>query len=750
MNLRISPLPISVVLLCAGLLLRPCGVSGQQPDPSAFRDSLTRVTDTLALRQLDDARAAAGNSAEGLLQRGLIHLRLSELTHRDKHAGHAQALFAEAERAGAPKSWTAYGKGLSLTAAHDVRIPSPAGILNGVVVAQSFAEILGLDPASRARRAFRKALESDSLFTPAAIELGELAARSHKGDALQDALTPLKQALARDSSNASAALALADVALSAGELSVAEHAAARLLASGGDSALALRVLANAVARQKGRDEEAAAAYFRGISRADTTALNLYFIDVEPIATDSEKAAWSHASSIAQRRAQLEQFWEMRSALSGLTPAERVAEHYRRMGVASERYWRRSFRGAPSANALYWQPARKKSSFDDRGLVYLRYGEPSARLATHSYSTPAGAQIPNESWVYSAPDGKMRLFNFIRPDGMAGGSGADWVLLGELPCDPAFLDDRRAIALEYGRLAARCDTLTQLQLSAEMREKTLGYMRHDEARPRFASSLPIYHDVYTFRGNDGKTLVTTALAISGNGLTAAHDAAGVRYSMKLSLVLADTVARHVERMDTFFTLVHGSALTGEQSLRTAVDKEMAPSSTVTLRLTAADRNAPERGSFMGGPVRVPDYSGQKLMISDVVLAAPDGGTWRRGGVRLSLIPTREFPAGVPFSFYYEIYNLSENSAYTTQIELEPASGGLGGLKKLFGGKRSLRFSFDGMAGASSVIGVQELRKLQAQLPEGRYRIRVTVTVTRGGTREQAASERLFQVVDVPRH
>ncbi len=187
MKRRFATCPSSALLLCASVLLGPCATRAQLPDPGAFRDSLSRVTDTLALRRLDAEHARAGSSAAVLLQRGLVHLRLRELTHREGHASDARELFAEAERAGAPKSWTAYGIGLSLTAAHDIRSPSPSGVLNGIVVGQVFAEIL----------------------------------------------------------------------------------------------------ADAVARQRDRDEEAGLAYDRGIAVSDATLLNVFFADIEPIASDTE-------------------------------------------------------------------------------------------------------------------------------------------------------------------------------------------------------------------------------------------------------------------------------------------------------------------------------------------------------------------------------------------------------------------------------------------------------------------------------
>jgi GWxTD domain-containing protein len=615
-----------------------------------------------------------------------------------------------------------YLKGLSLARGPEVRVPAPGGMLDGLVVGQVLAEILHLDPVSRARRAFLNALELDSLFAPAAVELGRLALATHDRNALAEAARPLERLHAYDPGNSVVALTLSGVSEELGELESAERAARQALTAGADRSLALRALAAALLRQAGRELDGASNYQAGAERADSIAAEAYFADIAPIATAEEKSRW-RSGTLAERRAMLAGFWDMRAALSGVTAAERLAEHYRRLAVANERYRRLSRRGAPAQNALLWLPASMRSPFDDRGMIYLRYGEPAQRVHTTGYSNP------NESWVYYSPDRSVQLYDFVKLSGLEeGGSTADYVLLGNLPCDADWLSDRSAFVPQYAHLGARCDNLRSLE--------------RDAHAPSFTERLPFYYNLYTFRGTAGRTLVTAALAIPGDALTPVPEQSAVRYAVSLSLILADTSAQRVLRVDTTLAIT-SRRLRPDESLRAPLELLVAPAGSMTHRLVALDAAAPKRGRFSGSPLDVPDYSGTKLMISDLVLAAPGGGTWQRGQVRLSLVPLAQFPAGAPFALYYEIYNLPEAEPYRTDVRIEAVTGAAGKIKSFLGGKRALRFSFNGQAAVHDVAGVQELRQLQSQLPPGRYRVHVAVT--RLATGAATSGEREFEVV-----
>lgn len=128
-----------------------------------------------------------------------------------------------------------------------------------------------------------------------------------------------------------------------------------------------------------------------------------------------------------------------------------------------------------------------------------------------------------------------------------------------------------------------------------------------------------------------------------------------------------------------------------------------------------------------------------MLSDVALGRPDAQAgWTRGDVTLALFPTSLFPEGA-FDVYYEVYNLPTGNRYVTEVSIEPVNAP----EDQEGRDRStVRTRFSGESAAGPDGSVAELRRVEASLPEGEYRLTVTVTDRDSG--QTASRSRLFQV------
>ena len=97
------------------------------------------------------------------------------------------------------------------------------------------------------------------------------------------------------------------------------------------------------------------------------------------------------------------FWTERDRTELRGDGERLREHYRRLFYA-----RKNFQ-LTSLNRHYDIVERYRSGsrdFDDRGVIYIRHGEPNSRA---TYAAP-GLE-PNESWRYARPEGDL-LFHFV--------------------------------------------------------------------------------------------------------------------------------------------------------------------------------------------------------------------------------------------------------------------------------------------------------------------------------------------------
>jgi hypothetical protein len=259
-------------------------------------------------------------------------------------------------------------------------------------------------------------------------------------------------------------------------------------------------------------------------------------------------------------------------------------------------------------------------------------------------------------------------------------------------------------------------------------------RDDLRRP-----LPFYYDLYTFRGPARSTAVVAAFAVPAGKLDLESVDDGVRYRFDVSLVLADTARGSVSRTDDSVFVGFPSSPKGEHLLYTHVELQAPPSSSTVHRVLMFDATKPGTGQLYDKSFPIPDYGGSSLMLSDIALGVPGAKSgWRRGGVTLALLPASQFPAS-SFEVFYEVYNLPAETPYETEILVERLDAGR---RSQDAEERPIRLRFSGEAAAQADGSVPELRRVDATLERGRYRI--TVYVTNASTGETADRARVFEV------
>ena len=250
------------------------------------------------------------------------------------------------------------------------------------------------------------------------------------------------------------------------------------------------------------------------------------------------------------------------------------------------------------------------------------------------------------------------------------------------------------------------------------------------RPR---PLPFFYDLYTFRGDDpGGTTVVATFAVPAGRLEREREAWVMRYRFDVSLVLVDTLLRSVSRTsDSVFVRLPRS-VGGDHLLSTYIEVEAPPSGNTLQRVTMIDATAPGIGQLYTSPFPIPDYSGSHLMLSDIALGLPEATTgWTRGDNTLALLPTGQIP-GRAFDVYYEIYNLPAGDPYATGITIELIDDD----------DDPVYLQFHAESSADEDDTLAELRRVATTLPEGSYRL--TVTVTNEATGETAARSRSLLV------
>lgn len=160
------------------------------------------------------------------------------------------------------------------------------------------------------------------------------------------------------------------------------------------------------------------AYWDGCGASDEAAALEYWLDIEPLATPDEAAEWDRFRRLpvpARNMCQfLRRFWAERSLASGLPVGSRMSLHYARLRYALDNYSRRSGKKGPTFSNRLGRP--QDAMFDDRGLLYVRLGDPdrltsfAGNPSIQSDMVSAECYQPNESWAYDYPE-RIRVFHF---------------------------------------------------------------------------------------------------------------------------------------------------------------------------------------------------------------------------------------------------------------------------------------------------------------------------------------------------
>lgn len=195
--------------------------------------------------------------------------------------------------------------------------------------------------------------------------------------------------------------------------------ALRRAAESGDVPASILLLDRArVAFLSNDPDLAAEAYWKGCEGANEAAALEYWLDAEVLATPDEMEAWDRLRRLPLPTQDLcgflRRFWSRRSVASALPVPARLGLHYSRLRHAYDVYRRRGGKKAPTFSNELGRP--RNAAFDDRGLIYLRMGEPD-RVATFAGNPSIKSDIvsaecyqPNESWAYDRPDG-TRIYHF---------------------------------------------------------------------------------------------------------------------------------------------------------------------------------------------------------------------------------------------------------------------------------------------------------------------------------------------------
>ena len=734
--------------LLALLLALPGALRAQSPEQRAeverFRDSLATTSDSAGLlalerRMIEQAKADRSNPMAHL-KLGFLSLRLGELggqTHFEDAASEFQWVID------LQPTWPYghYGMGFAEYGVGDSQVSFVTGIKT----------MLGKDALTRSAMAFARSAQVDPAFDKGLVDLANTALRQRVNIKLDVALQALRQASATPAaSHPEVLLARGRVEREVGDGDSALAALRTYLDSNANRALGLLEVARTLfllGRYDGLQP-----YYEGASLDDSVAIAAYRADLATMASDSVLNEFDRVQG-ARRAAYLRQFWSDRDRIELRAEGERLREHYRRLFYARKNFYLTSLSRHYDIVERYRSNSR---DFDDRGVIYIRHGEPSSRA---TYAAPG--LDPNESWRYARPDGDL-IFHFMAREDVQ-----DFKLVESLfdvlgfsnalalrsgltgsegnPVAQELLLSRERLAPIYGRLqsAGRISTGRFQDEERQVGQASIALgTSSDSYELRFPDELKVRTQVLAVGRDSSGTQVQIAYAIAGSGLEPVTVTQGFLYSVRVRFVATDRQGRVAATIDTTRHFVAPAPVPDGEHLVGRVSLPV-PAGRFEYRL--AIQQGEETGVVLPrDTVRVGQPTSSSLALSDLVIGNRDANLyWRRSQQDTVMFnPLMTFRRSEDMELYYEVEGLADATPYTVKIAVRRQGGSGGVFRKIFGGGgAAISLKFDDQA-TFPVTANHRTLDLD-RLKPGRYTLEVLVEDGQKRTDRRGAN---FEVVD----
>ena len=651
-----------------GAALRPVvwiwlGLAATQAAPAqstADRLALRQLRDTLAALQdvplLRGRQHALERATEPLaqLRLALVGIRLAELgAQADAKAAIEPARRVTRARPDWPWGWYVLGLAETQRAAWE-----QGNTLN-------LGSRVGVKTLDRAIGRDRQAITADPAFVPAALHLAELTLSLRDTALFGPARDDLRLASAASPREPLVLLARGRLERAADQADSAEAIFERYVWAGGDRALGLLELART---RLGRGDAAGeGAYYAGAAVDDSVAVAGYRADLGPIAADSELAAFDRTRG-AERAEFLRRFWADRDGLEMRAEGERLREHYRRLQHA-----RRHFALTVSRRFYGDADAYRDggTEIDDRGVIYVRHGEPTERLKPFVYGL-----MPNESWRYARAEGDL-LFHFSAGyDPSSGGDLYDYRLVEsvldlrgaeEAPPDQLLLSRQTlsplyARMLNWGRFGAA---------EAASEERGIGSASiafgttTDSYELAFVHPLAAVADLVAIGRDSAGPAAQLVFAVAGTNLHGTPSGDGVRYAVRVRFVAIDAHGTPFGIRDTTYLFQVAHALERQDWLLQRLQVPLPPG---RWDWRAAIQSGDSAGVVLPhDSVRVASANG-RLALSDLALGVADAAArWPVApGDTVLLTPFDLFRPGADLELYYEVAQTEPGRSYRHEI------------------------------------------------------------------------------------
>lgn len=426
------------------------------------------------------------------------------------------------------------------------------------------------------------------------------------------------------------------------------------------------LLGRARAHYAEKKPEAAQAFVEQAIAAITSEADALFLfdDVKFIVSPEELDEYNRITDPAGWVRFFEAFWVRRDPMPAAPVNARLTEHYRRLRVAETYYlfygYRAWYRNEYTSDERTFPATYALSSdFDDRGIIFIRHGEPD------DYTTKGPTA---GSWLYEDP---LLIFHFA-PTCVAG------------ICGHTLHFSPEPVASSWGGRLVGLDPL-------DMERKSHAYLTHGLTtdRHRWAEGtelMDLPYMIAAFRGEYGRTLVEIYYALPLGTLSRALDERTDTVAVEVGATLHDLAWRRVQIIRETKRLAPSPDREALVFDRFRMD---VPPDSYHVAVHGRSLQTPLLGTDQFG-YRVPDFQGPGLQVSDLLLAdhiieVETSDLLTRDDLYVQVNPLGRFSVQQPVFVYFEIYDLAltpeGQTRYGLTYTLTPQKpGGLQGLLK----------------------------------------------------------------------
>jgi len=562
--------------------------------------------------------------------------------HIDKHQWSKAGDFFKKSIACNPANAETYN-GLGLTYLKKAEYP--------IIPIEKIKKLFKVDNFSKAKKNFLKALKFNPDLLDAIYNLATNYLLQDSEINFQSSIDRFKELLTKDPLYKDADYMLGVAYRHAGDLYNAEKKFRNLIQINRSTPKAYIKLSD-ILMETSRTEEAAIMYYRGLEKlTDHKMIDDIYAEIEVLFTKDEKKEYKLAS-YAKKVVLIKKFWKSKDPTPSTSKNERYNIHFNRVSLARNKF------------STLIPPY-----YDDRGKIYVKYGEPDNKYISEIYVEMIK---PNESWTYEHSLGEGMVFDFVREGhsywevptledafhvGVSGGQ--------------SLYRDRAYLSPTYQRLAINFNSNNLIDFRAK---KSLAHNRAPAEASVFkmeGKKLQFFYNFARFQTDKDKIKIEVYCAVPKKNLTFTKKQIDSEATLNYTIIFQDSNFTDIKKTKKTITLHSSDSSDDLAGICLFQENTILPPGAYRMGIRVENPESNSRYVYKHDFNLI--VNKQKLALSDIELASSiamseQQDIFVKNGLKIIPQPYNIVQKETPVFTYFEVYNLLLDSSGKTDYTI----------------------------------------------------------------------------------